>query len=94
MSENVDRRVLHTVLSSKGKPLSGYLDPQDAWDSAERIGAEVGTMERAVGDRVDVRFATHPKSGVIVRFAGKKMIVRLVTRKGGPEVEKPFPIEF
>jgi hypothetical protein len=84
---------LHTVLSSKGEAISGYLDPQTAWEVAERIGTEVGTKVLAVGDRVNVRFATHPKTGTIVRFAGKRVIVRLVTRKGGPEVEKSFAIE-
>jgi hypothetical protein len=89
-----DTATLHTVLSSRGEPIRGYLDPQDAWDAAERIGVTVGTKTLAVGDRVNVRFATHPKTGTVVRFAGKRMIVALVTRKGGPLVEKSFPVEF
>jgi hypothetical protein len=87
--------VLHTVVSpASRKAIRGFLSAEKAEVQAERIGAEVGKLERRVGERVRVTFAGHPKQGEIVRFEGRRMVVRLATKAGGPLVEKSFELEF
>lgn len=93
MTNTTTTVTLYTV-EHNGRALRGFLDVDRAEAHAERIDARRGRKVMAVGDRVQVQYCTHPKTGTIVRFEGKRMVVRLVTRVGSAPAEKSFPIEF